>query len=303
MAQVKPIISVVGATGAQGGAIVRALLHTGKFEVRGLTRNASSDAAKKLVDLGAKLIQGNINERSDLDKFFHGAYGVFAVTNFWDPEVFPNDIGKEQRQGFNMVDAAAAANVSHFVWSSLHDVATISGGRIPSPHFTGKNRVEEYTKVRYPNLHSTFFYAGFYAQNLVNFPVFAPQKQPDGSYILALPINRTTRIPVYDVEDSGPVVAHIFTNRDAYRDKRVLCGGYYISAEEIAVTIARVTGKTVTFKQTDFSASLPQEFIDTFRWFSNYGYYNGEDISEAQRIHPKMKSFEEWLRESKAFTN
>jgi hypothetical protein len=70
------------------------------------------------------------------------------VTNFWDPDVFPKDIGKEQRQGFEIADAAVAAKVSHLVWSSLHDVKTISGGRIESPRFTGKNRVEEYIHVR-----------------------------------------------------------------------------------------------------------------------------------------------------------
>lgn len=193
----KPIISVLGATGAQGGAVARALLATGKYEVRAFTRNTTSDAAKKLAEQGAQLFQGNVNVRADLDKLFQGADGVFAVTNFWDPDIFPNDIAKEQRQGYTIVDAAAAAKVSHFVWSSLHDVATASGGRILSPHFTGKNRVEEYTRVRYPELHSTFFYPGFYAQNLVNFPAFAPQKQADGSYVLALPVNRTTRIPVY----------------------------------------------------------------------------------------------------------
>jgi len=299
----KVIISVVGATGAQGGAVARALLSTGKYEVRALTRNTASEPAKKLAALGAHLCEGNLNNRADLDKFFAGAYGVFAVTNFWDPEIFPNDPNKEQRQGFDMVDAAAAARVSHFVWSSLHDVNTISGGRIASPHFTGKNRVEEYARVRYPQLHCSFFYAGFYAQNLVSFPVFSPQKQADGSLLLALPVNRSTKLPIYDVEDGGPVVAQIFANRDAFLNKRVLCGGFYTSVEEIAAAIAKVTGKKVTFKQIPVSAGTPQEFIDTFRWFTDYGYYNGEDISEAQRLNPHMKSFEEYLRQSKAFAN
>ena len=195
--QAKPTISVIGATGSQGGAVARALLATGKYEVRALTRNTTSEAAKKLEALGAHLVQGNINNRADVDKFFAGAYGVFAVTNFWDPDVFPNDIHKEVRQGYNMVDAAVAAKVSHFVWSSLHDIATISGGRVEAIHYTGKNRIEEYAKARYPDLHCTFFYAGFYAQNLINFPVFAPAKQADGSYLLSWPVSRTTRLPMY----------------------------------------------------------------------------------------------------------
>jgi len=193
--------------------------------------------------------------------------------------------------------------VSHFVWSSLHDVATISGGRLPTTHYTGKNRVEEYARVRYPHLHSTYFYAGFYASNLVNFPVFAPQKQEDGSYVLAYPVPRNTRLPIYDVEDSGPVVAHIFENRDNYKNKRILCGGYYTTVEEIAATISKVTGKKVTFKQIEIPADIPREFADTFHLFADYGYYNGEDISEAQRIHPRMKTLEEWLTATKAFTD
>lgn len=303
MTSTKPTISVLGATGGQGGAVVRALLATGLYQVRAFTRNVSSDSAKQLAAKGAQLVQGNINSRADLDKFFQGSYGVFAVTNFWDADIFPKDLDKEQRQGFDIVDAAAAAKVSHFVWSSLHDIKTISGGRVPAIHYTGKNRVEEYARVRYPQLHSTFFYAGFYASNLVNFPVFAPQKQPDGSLLLAYPVPRTTRLPIYDVEDSGPVVAHIFANRNAFKGKRVLCGGYYVSVEEIAATIAKVTGKKVKFQQIEIPAGLPEEFIDTFKLFADYGYYNQEDISEAQRIHPQMKTLEEWLTATKAFAN
>jgi len=299
----QPIISVIGATGGQGGAVARALLATGLYIVRALTRNAASEAAQKLAGQGAQVVQGNLNSRADLDKLFAGAYGAFAVTNFWDSDIFPGDIEKEQRQGYEIVDAAVAAKVSHLVWSSLHDFNAISGGRLRTIHYTGKNRVEEYARVRYPHLRATFFYAGFYASNLVNFPVFSPQKQADGSLVLAFPVPRNTRLPIFDVEDSGPVVAHIFANRDAFHHKRVLCGGYYTSVEEIAVTIAKVTGKKVTFQQIAIPAGMPEEFVDTFHVFADYGYYNGEDISEAQRIHPKMKTLEEWLRATKAFIN
>jgi len=297
----KPVISVLGATGGQGGAVARALLATKQYQVRALTRNTSSEAAKQLAAQGAVLVHGNINSRADLDKFFAGAYGVFAVTNFWDSDIFPGDITKEQRQGYEIVDAAAAAKVSHLVWSSLHDVNTISGGRVPAIHYTGKNRVEEYARVRYPQLHATFFYAGFYASNLLNFPVFSPQKQPDGSLVLALPVPRNTRLPIFDVEDSGPVVAHVFAHRDAFKNRRVLCGGYYMTVEEIAATIAKVSGKKTTFQQIDFPAGMPEEFVETFKLFADYGYFNGENISEAQRIHPKMKTLEEWLRATGAF--
>ena len=98
-------------------------------------------------------------------------------------------------------------------------------------------------------------------------------------------------------------MAHIFAHRDEYRNKQVLCGGYYTTMEEIAAAIARVTGKTVVYKQSGIPEGTPQEFIDTFRLFNEYGYYNGEDISEAQRIHPSMKSFEEWLREAGVFVD
>jgi len=226
-----------------------------------------------------------------------------SIPRVHSSDIFPGDIEKEQRQGYEIVDAAAAAKVSHLVWSSLHDVNTASGGRVPAIHYTGKNRVEEYARVRYPQLHATFFYAGFYTSNLLNFPVFAPQKQPDGSLVLALPVPRSTRLPIFDVEDSGPVVAHIFAHRDAFKHRRVLCGGYYTSVEDIAATIAKVTGKKVAFQQIDFPAGMPHEFVETFKLFADYGYFLGEDISEAQRIHPKMKTLEEWLRATGAFAN
>jgi len=125
----KPIITVVGATGAQGGSTIQYLVKDGKYHIRALTRNPSSDKSEKLKKLGVEIVKGDIKNRDDLVNAFKGAYGVFAVTSFWDPEIVGKDITLELTQGKLMVDVAEEQGVKHFIWSSLSDVTKISGGK------------------------------------------------------------------------------------------------------------------------------------------------------------------------------
>src|SRR6204780_5635076 len=115
----KKIIAVVGATGAQGGGLVRAILAdpTGQFAVRAITRDPSSDKAQELATLGAEVVSADIDDEASLERAFAGAYGAFCVTFFWahfSPE-------QELKEAANMAAAAKAAGVEHVIWSTLED--------------------------------------------------------------------------------------------------------------------------------------------------------------------------------------
>ena len=163
----KQLIAVIGATGHQGGAVVRALQAQGQFKVRALTRHP--DKHRGLAD---EVVEADLDRPETLKAAFAGAHGVFLVTNFWEPGT------DELKQATAAVRAAKEAGVKHFIWSTLPDVEAISGGKLHVPHFTGKAKVDRIVKEA-GFAHHTFVIAPFFYQNLVG--VLAPQKQADGT--------------------------------------------------------------------------------------------------------------------------
>ncbi len=175
----KKLIAVIGATGHQGGAVVRALQAGGQFKVRALTRNPD-----KHRDLADEVVEADLNRPETLAAAFKGAYGVFLVTT---SSLEGTD---ERKQGAAAVQAAKDAGVKHVVWSTLPDVEAISGGKFNVPHFTSKAKVDPIVKdAGFAN--HTFVIAPFFYQNLAG--AMAPQKQADGSLGWALPLNPSVR--------------------------------------------------------------------------------------------------------------
>src|SRR2546426_4937651 len=130
-------ITVIGGTGAQGGGVVEALLASGQYTVRVVSRDPASKSAKKLEKRGVQVVKGDLLEPSSLRAAFEGAYGGFVVTNFWDP----TQMAKETEIGIAAVHEARAAGVQHLIWSTLPNAEKLSGGRVKLPHFTRKARV------------------------------------------------------------------------------------------------------------------------------------------------------------------
>src|ERR1700746_330205 len=131
----KKLIAVVGATGQQGGAVVRALQAGNRFKVRALTRNPG-----KHRGLADEVIQADLNRPETLTGAFEEAHGVFLVTSAWEQGT------NEFQQATAAVRAAKDAGVQLLVWSTLPDVEVISGGKFHVPHFTGKAKVEQIVK-------------------------------------------------------------------------------------------------------------------------------------------------------------
>ena len=232
----KKLIAVFGATGQQGGGVVRALQAGGQFEVRALTR--SPDKHRELAE---EVVEGDLNRPETLKTAFEGVHGVFLVTNF--REAGPD----EAKQATAAVRAAKNAGVKHFVWSTLPNVEAISGGRFDVPHFTGKARIDRIVKeAGFP--HHTFVIAPGYYQNFVGF--LAPQKQADGSVGWALPLDPDVRcLHMGDIRELGNIVAGAFAHPDEAGNGEYLpLVGDFMSFTEIVETLNR-QGHEFSFKQ------------------------------------------------------
>jgi uncharacterized protein YbjT (DUF2867 family) len=260
----RKLIAVIGATGHQGGAVVRALKAGGQFKVRALTRNPV-----KHRELAEEVVEADLTRPETLKAAFEGAHGAFVVTNFWEAG------SDELNQGTAAVRAAKDAGVKHFVWSTLPDVEKISGGKFHVPHFTGKAKVDRIvTEARFA--HHTFVIAPFFYQNLLG--AVAPQKQADGSSGWTLPIDPTARcIHMGDITELGGIVAGAFAKPDEAGNGEYLpLVGDFMSFDEIVETLNR-EGHRFSFKHVPkevFADFFPGagEVAEMFGYFQAHTY-------------------------------
>jgi uncharacterized protein YbjT (DUF2867 family) len=250
MSNTQKLIAVVGATGHQGGAVVRALQASGQFKVRALTRNPAKHP--KLAD---EVVAADLNDPETLKAAFAGAHGVFVVTNAWEAGV------DETRQALAAVNAAKDAGVQHFIWSTLPNVETISGGTIDVPHFTHKANVERIVREA-GFAHHTFVIAPFYYQNLLG--AMAPQKQADGTTGWALPLDPERRvIHMGDIAEIGRIVGGAFEQPELAGNGEYLpLVGDFLSFNEVVATLNR-QGHKFSFTQ------VPREVFAG--WFPGAG--------------------------------
>jgi len=181
MASSPKIIAIVGATGGQGGSIIKALVRNPSYTIRAITRDPKSSSAVALADQGCEVVPADLNDEASLVRAFSGASIIFGVTNFF--ETFAQSdadeaVRVEYIQGCNIANAAAqTSTLEHFIWSTLAHSAEISDGEIVVPHLDAKARVDEFIKGRKELLKkTTFLFVGFYALNLLLLPPFKPTK-------------------------------------------------------------------------------------------------------------------------------
>jgi len=288
----KKVIAVVGATGQQGGAVVRALQADKQFKVRALTRNPA-----KHSELGDEVVQADLNRPETLAAAFKEAHGVFLVTNLWEKGT------DEVEQATAAVRAAKDAGVKHIVWSTLPNVEAISKGKFDVPHFTGKAKVDRIVKEAGFANH-TFVVAPFYYQNLTG--VLGPQKQPNGSAGWALPIDPTVRsIHMGDISELGDVVAGAFAHPDqAGHGEYLPLVGDFMSFNEIIDTLNR-QGHNFSFHQVPkeaFAGFFPgaAEIAEMFAYFQTHTYLGSDSrdqIALANEIAGRQPTkFSAWAR-------
>ena len=275
----KKLVAVIGATGQQGGGVVRALQAGGQFKVRALTRNPD-----KHRELAEEVVEADLNRPDTLQPAFAGAHGVFLVTS---SSLEGTD---EFAQGKAAVSAAKAAGVRHFIWSTLPDVKAISGGKFDVPHFTNKAKVDRVvTDAGFAN--HTFAIAPFFYQNLAG--AMAPQQQADGSVGWALPLDPSVRcIHMGDIRELGTIVAGAFAHPDQAGNGEYLpLVGDFISFNEIVEMLNR-QGHNFSFTQVPadvFATLFPgaAEIAAMFRYFETHTYL-GSDSSDRIALANKI---------------
>ena len=275
---------MIGATGQQGGGVVRALQAREGFKVRALTRNPD-----KHRELAEEVVEADLDQPETLNAAFEGAHGVFLVTNF-DARARSEEGTNELKQATAAVRAAKDSGVKHFIWSTLPDVEAISGGKFNAPHFTGKARIDPIVKEAGFANH-TFVIPPFYYQNLVG--VLAPQKQADGSVGWALPLDPDARcIHMGDISELGNIVAGAFAHPDQAGDGEYLpLVGDFMSFNEIVETLNR-QGHEFSFKQAPkelFATLFPgaAEIAEMFSYFQAHTYL-GSDSSDRIALADKI---------------
>ena len=301
----KKVIAVVGATGAQGGGLVRALLGDGEFGVRAITRNADSEKAKALRGAGAEVVAADIDDLPSMKTAFAGAYGAFCVTNFWEhfsPE-------KEQAQARNMAEAARGAGLKHVVWSTLEDTrrfVPLSDNRMPTlngkwkvPHFDGKGEIDQVWKDQ--GVPTTFLLTSFYWENFIYFGM-GPKKGPDGKAAIAFPMG-DRKLSGIAAGDIGGCAYGIFKAGSEYIGKTVGIAGDHVSGADMAAGFSRVLGQEVSYVDMKPEAYRALGFPgadDLGNMFQFYRDFNDDfvaarSVEKSRKLNPKLQSFEQWL--------
>jgi uncharacterized protein YbjT (DUF2867 family) len=292
MARTKKLIAVVGATGHQGGAVVRALQANGQFKVRALTRNPA-----KHPQIADEVVLADLDRPETLKAAFAGAHGVFLVTNVWEPGT------DERKQAIAAVHAAKDAGVQHFIWSTLPDVETISRGKLDVPHFTHKAKSDRLVREA-GFAHHTFVIAPFFYQNLLG--VMAPQKQADGALGWALPLDPEQRvIHMGDITELGHIVVGAFAQPElAGHGEYLPLVGDFLSFNEVIATLNR-QGHKFSFKrvpQEVFAGWFPgaKEVAEMLAYFEAHTYLGAESreaIALANRVAGRQPTkFAAWAR-------
>jgi uncharacterized protein YbjT (DUF2867 family) len=284
-------ILVVGATGAQGGSVARNLLSRGKFDVRALTRKADSPAAQALRELGAEIVQGDLDDPASISAALEGCYGVFGVTNYWE------HFEKEGQQGRNLVAAVAAANIHHFVFSTLPPVEKATNGALHSPHFDLKAEHEEY--ARSLGIPSTFVHVPAYYENFLYF--LPPRPTGDeGVFEFGFPLGETA-MAAMSVEDVGLIVAPIFEQPEQYIGKVLKLAGDELTGAAYAEVMSRRTGADIRYayvpRETFAALGFPgaEDLADMFEFYRLHIPSRMRDIETCRAIAPELQSFETWV--------
>jgi uncharacterized protein YbjT (DUF2867 family) len=304
------IIAVVGATGAQGGGLVRAIQNdeSGGFTARALTRDVHSDKAKALAKLGAEVVAANVDDPKSLEHAFKGAYGVYCVTFFWahfSPE-------RENADAKAMAGAAKHAGARHVIWSTLEDTrkwVPLSDNRMPTlmgkykvPHFDAKGESDHYfSDLALPvtNLLTTFYW-----DNLIG---MGPKKGPDGTFAFTLPMD-DKKLAGIVAEDIGRCAYGIFKRGPEYIGKTVGIAGEHLTGTQIAAALGTALGHDVRYSPVPpevfrgFGFPGATDLGNMFQFYADFEthFAKTRDVALARSLNPSLQTLAQWLAANKS---
>ncbi len=307
----KKIIAVMGATGAQGGGLVRAIQSdkSGAFKARAVTRSAGSDKAKALAALGAEVVEADMDDEASLKKAFAGAHGAFCITNFWE-YVSPE---KEYGQARAQAQAAKHAGVRHVIWSTLEDTrrwVPLDDKRMPTlmgkykvPHFDAKGEADQvFAQLGVP---TTFLLTSFYWENFIQ--VGMAPKRGEGGLAITLPMG-DKKLPGIAVEDIGKCAYGILNQGAAHIGKRIGIAGEHLTGAEMAAHFTRALERQVrynavppeVFRSLGFPGAEDIGNMFQFKRDFEKEFCGARDPQLARGLNPELQTFAQWLGRNKS---
>jgi len=309
---VKKIIAVVGATGAQGGSLVRAIINdpNGGFSARAITRNVDSDKAKELAKLGAEVVAADVDDVESLKRAFAGAFGAYCVTFFFEhfsPE-------KEIAQATAMATAAKDDGLQHVIWSTFEDTrkwVPLSDNRMPTlmgkykvAHFDAKAEANEvFSELGVP---TTFLRTSFYWENLIYFGQ-GPKKGPDGKLAITFPMG-DKKIPGIAAEDIGKCAYGIFKKGREFIGKTVGIAGEHLTGAQMAEALSKALGQEVGYNDVSpevyraFGFPGAEDLGNMFQFKRDFeqDYCGARNPDVARGLNPSLQTFAGWLAQHKS---
>ena len=306
----KKIIAVAGATGSQGGGLVRAILAdpSGEFTARALTRNIDSEKAKALAKLGAEVVETDVDDVESLKRAFKNAYGAFCVTFFWE-HMSPE---KETSQARNLAKAAEHAGVQNVIWSTLEDSRKsipLNDDRMPTlqvkykvPHLDSKADADD----DFRKLPATLLLTSFYWDNLINFGM-GPKRDADGNLIFMLP-TADSKVPSIAAEDIGKCSYGIFKRGPEYIGKTVGIAGEHLTGAQMAATLSEAIGEEVRYNYVPpevyrtFGFPGAEDLGNMFQFFRDFSteLCAARSIEFSRGLNPGLQTFRAWLADNLA---
>lgn len=301
----KKIIAVAGATGSQGGGLVRAIQNdpSGEFVARAITRDPNSEKAKALAALGAEVVAGDVDDVESLKRAFDGAYGAYCVTFFWNhfsPET-------EQAQAKAMADAARATGVQHVIWSTLEDTrlqVPLDDDRMPTlmgkykvPHFDAKGEADAF----FADLPTTYFLTSFYWDNLIHFGM-GPQRGPDGVLGITFPM-ADQPLSGIAAEDIGKCAYGVFKGGADYIGKRVGVVGEHITGDDMAAALTEALGQPIRYNAVPadvfrgFGFPGAEDLGNMFQYYAEFNeiFCGARSVAGSRALNPELLDFKGWL--------
>jgi uncharacterized protein YbjT (DUF2867 family) len=275
------MILVTGATGHQGGAAARHLLKQPGFTVRALTRDSAKPAARTLAQAGAEIFQGDLDDPASIRRALEGVWGVFSVQDFVE-----SGYDREISQGKHLADAAKAAGVQHFVYSSVVSADRKTG----LPHFESKWQIEQH--IHKCGIPYTILRPAFFMQNWYSF-----MREPILNGTIPLPLSPSRSLQQISVEDIGAFAWLAFQNPSKWAGRTVELAGEELTMQRVAETLSRVLGRTVKYVQVpwdQFRQNAGDEMTRMYRWFESVGYR--VNIAALRKEYPNLSTLEQVLR-------
>jgi uncharacterized protein YbjT (DUF2867 family) len=307
----KKIIAVVGATGAQGGGLARAILNDkdSPFRVRALTRDINSEKARALASQGAEVVAADLDDVESVKRAFAGAHGAYCVTFFW-AHFSP---AKENAEARAMAQAAKHAGVKHAIWSTLEDSRRwipLSDNRMPTlmgkykvPHFDSKGESDKFfTELGVP---VTCLLTSFYWENLIHFGM-GPKKGADGKLAITLPMG-DKKLPSIATEDIGKCAYGIFKKGSEHIGKTVGIAGEHLTGAQMAASLTKALGRDVAYNAVppevyrSFGFPGAEDLGNMFQFNRDFAeaFCGARSLDVSRSLNPALQTFDVWLAQNK----